>query len=175
VEVHEGGEQREERHEGGDAVVLRIEALDGVLDKGIVRDRCANIGERIASGLLLEAVGCDVLVALDDVAKFLAEVACWLSWKRAVMLARVEKAEWEFVITMSVMSGAMEPYNQCMMVASRRSQSSSSTGGTAMMRWSKRAYWVTATWRKFRHLVKLEALRSRVTGMRYLMLWMAVA
>jgi hypothetical protein len=36
-------------------------------------------------------------------------------------------------------------------------------------------YWMTATWRKLRYLVKFEALRSRVTGMRDLMLWMAVA
>jgi hypothetical protein len=34
---------------------------------------------------------------------------------------------------------------------------------------------MTATWRKLRHLVKLEALRLRVTGMTDLMLWMAVA
>jgi hypothetical protein len=82
----------------------------------------------------------------------------------------VEKAESEFVITMPVMSGAMEPYNQRRTVVSRHSQSSSSMGGMAVVRWLERAYWVTVTWRKLRHLVKLEALRSRVTGMRDLML-----
>jgi hypothetical protein len=35
----------------------------------VFRDRCTNISERIDSGLLLEAVGGDALVALDDVAK----------------------------------------------------------------------------------------------------------
>jgi hypothetical protein len=89
-----------------------------------------------------------------------------------MMLTRVEKAEWVFVITMSMMSGAMEPYNQRKMVESSHSQSSS--GGMTVVRWSERAYWVTVTWRRLRHLVKLEALRSRVTGMRDLMLWMAV-
>jgi hypothetical protein len=64
----------------------------------------------------------------------------------------------------------MEPYNQRRTVESSRSQSSSSSGGTAVVRWSERAYWVMTTWRKLRHLVKLEALRSRVTGMRDLML-----
>jgi hypothetical protein len=76
---------------------------------------------------------------------------------------------------MPVMSGAMEAYNQRRTVASKHSQSSSSMGGTAMVRWLERVYWVTATWRKLRHLVKLEALRSRVTRMRDLMLWMAMA
>jgi hypothetical protein len=52
---------------------------------------------------------------------------------------RGEKAEWEFFITMSVMSGAMEPYNQRRTVASRRNQLLSSTGGTTVVRWSERA------------------------------------
>jgi hypothetical protein len=92
------------------------------------------------------------------------------------MRERMVKALGASVITMSTMSVLMEPYSQRRTVESIRSQSSGSVArGTAETRWSARAYWVTATCKKLRHLVKLEALRSRVTGMRDLMLWISVA
>jgi hypothetical protein len=80
---------------------------------------------------------------------------------------------------MSTMSGDTDPYSQRRTVASIRSHSavsgSASVGGVELSRWSPRAYWETATATKLRHLVKLEALRSRVTGTRALMPWIAVA
>src|ERR1041385_5388710 len=79
------------------------------------------------------------------------------------------------IMTMSTMSGWTEPYNQRRTVESSRSQLSSSSGGTTVVRWSTRPYWVTTTRGKLLHLVKLEALRSRVTGMRDLKLWITVA
>jgi hypothetical protein len=62
-------------HEGGNAAVFCIKALDGVPDEGVIRDRGADVSERTGGGLLLEAVGGDALVSLDDVADFFAEVA----------------------------------------------------------------------------------------------------
>jgi hypothetical protein len=61
----------------------------------------------------------------------------------------------------------MEPYNQRKTVAS--------TGVMVVVMWSARAYWVTAIRRKLRHLEKLEALRSRVVGMRDLTFLTVVA
>jgi hypothetical protein len=57
-------------HEGGNAAVFCIKALDGVPDEGVIRDRGADVSERTNDGLLLEAVGGDALVSLDDVADF---------------------------------------------------------------------------------------------------------
>jgi hypothetical protein len=41
----------EERREGGDTAILRIEALDCVPYEAIIYDRCADIGERIGSAV----------------------------------------------------------------------------------------------------------------------------
>jgi hypothetical protein len=79
-------------------VLLHIEALDGVPDKGVIHDRGTTISKRISSNILLGAIGGDALIVLHDVAEFLAgEVATpglLVVKEEAMMLARVAKAEW---------------------------------------------------------------------------------
>jgi hypothetical protein len=48
-------------------------------------------------------------------------------------------------------------------------------GGTAVVRWAARAYVRAAMRTMLHHFVKFDIFRSRVTGMRPLTLWIAVA
>jgi hypothetical protein len=57
VEVHERGEHHQERGEEGDAMLLHIEALDGVPNKGVIHDWGTNISKRIDGAVLRHPVG----------------------------------------------------------------------------------------------------------------------
>ena len=124
--------RREEGSEVADVLVVVVEALDGVPHQSVIRDRGIDVGESIGDRFLLEAVGGDGLVALDDVAELLDEVAhtrLLVAAEEEVMPAKTATVVVPAAMTMSAMSGLMEPDSHRRTVESIRSHSASAGGG----------------------------------------------
>jgi hypothetical protein len=177
AKLKEGGERCDERHKITHVLEVIAEDLDCVPNKGIVGDGGTDVGEGIGDHLLLKVVVGDGLVSLLDYLELLAELACM---RLLIVMGEVGdaivigKTVVPPAMTMSAMLGMMELYSQRGTMESIRSHSLSG-GRTSSSRWSVRDNWLTAMESKLRHLVKFDALRSSMTGIKDLMFWMGVA